>query len=54
LGRGKIYPTLDDKVEAVENYLNALSVDPERVKQLAGWEWISASLDKIKKRPDQG
>ena len=49
---GKIYPALDDKVKAVEDYLNALSGDVERVKQLAGWEWISASLAKLKKRPD--
>ena len=46
---GKIYDTLADKVEAVENYLTHLAGDGEAVKRLAAWEWIGQSLGNLKR-----
>ena len=37
---GQVYATLDEKVAAVERELQALAADPQRVKSLAGWQWI--------------
>ena len=45
---GKIYDTLADKVEAVENYLTHLASDVEAVKRLAAWGWIRHSIDNFK------
>jgi hypothetical protein len=37
---GELYATLEEKVALVERELQALAVEPERVKRLAGWQWI--------------
>jgi hypothetical protein len=37
---GEPYATLEQKVAVVERELKALAAEPERVKRLAGWEWI--------------
>lgn len=37
---GRVYGSLEDKVEAVTTYLTELESDPKRVRSLAGWEWI--------------
>jgi hypothetical protein len=44
---GKIYATIADKQEAVENFLNELSAMPERIKKLAGWAWIQETIASI-------
>ena len=41
---GKVYPTLADKVAAVETFLTELASDPARIRSLAGWDWITAAL----------
>lgn len=41
---GRIYATLDEKVEAVERVLRALAADPSAVQRLAGWRWIQDAL----------
>jgi hypothetical protein len=41
---GKVYPTLADKVAAVEACLTALDADPARIRSLAGWAWIADAL----------
>jgi hypothetical protein len=41
---GRTYPTLQDKVDAVERYLSGLAAAPARVRSLAGWAWIAAAL----------
>lgn len=41
---GRVYPTLDAKVEAVERVLRALAADPAAVQRLAGWGWIREAL----------
>ena len=40
---GKVYPSLEAKVAAVERELTALAAEPARVQQLAGWAWIEAA-----------
>ena len=44
---GKIYATIADKQEAVENFLKELSATPERIKKLAGWAWIQETVSSI-------
>jgi hypothetical protein len=41
---GRVYATLTDKVAAVEHYLSDLAAAPARVRSLAGWAWIAATL----------
>ncbi len=44
---GKVYATLEKKVEAVEAELARLDVDPERVRRLTGWAWITTSVGQL-------
>lgn len=44
---GTVYPTLADKVDAVEAFLRELDADPARVRQLCGWDWLTAALDAL-------
>lgn len=44
---GRVYACLDDKVAAVEALLFELAAHPQRVRQLAGWEWIRAACDTL-------
>jgi hypothetical protein len=37
---GDPYATIEEKVAVVERELQALAAAPERVKRLAGWQWI--------------
>lgn len=41
---GKVYPSLDDKVAAVEAFLVELESDPDRVRALIGWDWIDQAV----------
>jgi hypothetical protein len=44
---GQVYATLADKVDAVEAFLRELDADPARVRQLCGWDWLTAALDAL-------
>lgn len=44
---GKVYATLEAKVDAVQSELVRLDGDPERVRRLAGWEWITTSVGQL-------
>ena len=44
---GTVYATLDDKVAAVQAFLEELDADPARVRRLCGWGWITAALDAL-------
>jgi len=44
---GIVYPSLDEKVAAVEATLDELDADPERVKRLVGWQWIADNLHRL-------
>jgi len=41
---GKVYPSLEDKVAAVEVFLTELESDPDRVRALCEWDWVHASI----------
>lgn len=41
---GKVYPSLETKVAAVAAYLTELESDPDRVRALAGWDWIEEAI----------
>ena len=40
---GTVYATLEDKLAAVEAFLHELDADPDRVRQLCGWDWLIAA-----------
>ena len=44
---GKVYPSLEDKVEAVTEFLTELESDPDRVRSLAGWDWIQRAAQSL-------
>lgn len=44
---GTVYPSLDDKVAAVDALLDDLDAHPERVRSLAGWAWIADTLRRL-------
>ena len=41
---GRVYLTLQAKQEALEPILKAWQADPQRVRQLCGWDWIRKAL----------
>ena len=42
---GRVYATIDEKVQAVEEVLRDLAADPERVRRLTGWDWIHQAFE---------
>jgi len=38
---GVCYATLKDKCDAINAVLDAFDADPDRVRRLAGWDWIT-------------
>ncbi len=44
---GRIYPSLAAKQQAVENILQELAADRERVKRLVGWDWICEAFGSL-------
>lgn len=44
---GVVYPTIEDKVAAVEAILAELDADPQRVQSLTNWHWIVDNLDHL-------
>ena len=41
---GRVYGSIEEKVEAVNAYLRRLESDPSRVRSLAGWNWIQEAV----------
>jgi transposase len=41
---GRVYATLADKVAAVTAFLEELDADPDRVRRLCGWDWVTAAI----------
>lgn len=41
---GRVYATLPEKYAAVHAFLTDLEADPDRVRSLAGWDWIQDAL----------
>lgn len=44
---GKLYPSLEEKVAAIEAELRKWDADANRVRRLANWDWIKATLIQI-------
>jgi hypothetical protein len=44
---GRVWGTIEAKVEVVEAVLQRLARSPERVQHLAGWSWITDTLDHL-------
>ena len=45
---GRVYESIDEKVEAVNSYLSKLESDPERVRSLTSWEWIRRNVQTLR------
>ena len=41
---GRMYRSIEDKMEAVNAYLRELESEPARVRSLAGWAWIDDNI----------
>lgn len=41
---GRVYGSIEEKMEAVNAYLSRLESDPQRVRSLTGWEWIRRNV----------
>jgi transposase len=44
---GVVYASLDAKQAVAEAYLQELRHDPQRVKQLCGWNWLDDALSRL-------
>lgn len=44
---GKVYRSIEDKVEAVEAFLTEFESDPNRIRSLAAWEWIDEAVEHL-------
>ena len=44
---GKVYRSIEDKVEAVETFLTEFESDPNRVRSLAAWQWIDEAVEHL-------
>ncbi len=44
---GIVYPTIDDKVAAVESILQRLDAAPAQVRSLTDWAWIAENLTRL-------
>ena len=44
---GRIYGSIEEKIEAVNAYLRRLESDPGRVRSLAGWDWIEEAVQSL-------
>lgn len=42
---GKVYSSIEEKVNAVETFLTELDADPNRVQRLCQWGWIDTAVD---------
>jgi len=41
---GRVYNSIEDKVEAVEAFLSKLESDPQQVQALTCWDWIDEAI----------
>lgn len=48
---GRVYATLEEKVAAVTAVLEEFAADPDRVRRLAGWDWIRQACDSLPPPP---
>ena len=48
--KGKVYLSIEDKVEAVEAFLSKLESDPQQVRTLTCWDWIDEAIQGLSVR----
>jgi hypothetical protein len=48
---GRVYDTVADKQAVAQSYLASLAADPDRVRQLCGWGWLTDALDRLPPPP---
>jgi transposase len=48
---GKVYANVEAKQAAAEEYLRQIQADPDRVRQLCGWDWIRDTLQALPPAP---
>ena len=48
---GRVYASVDDKRAVAQAYLAGLAADPDRVRRLCGWAWLSNALDDLPNTP---
>ena len=44
---GEVYATLEAKYAAAHAFLTALEANPDRVRSIAGWDWITDNLARL-------
>ena len=44
---GRAYDAVADKQAVAQAYLAGLAADPDRVRRLCGWPWLTDSLDRL-------
>jgi transposase len=44
---GRTYATVADKQAAADAYLTDLAADPDRVRRLCGWDWLTNALNAL-------
>ena len=44
---GRVYATVADKQAVAQAYLAGLADDPDRIRRLCGWDWLTRSLDSL-------
>ena len=44
---GRVYATVADKQAVAQAYLADLAADPDRVRRLCGWDWLTNALDDL-------
>ena len=44
---GRVYNSIEDKVEAVEAFLSKLESDPYQVRSLTCWDWIDQAIQRL-------
>ena len=44
---GRVYDSVDDKRAIAQAYLAGLAADPDRVRRLCGWAWLTNALDDL-------
>jgi len=44
---GRVYASVAAKQRRADRYLRQLAADPAQVRQLCGWDWLTAALDAL-------
>ena len=45
---GRVYGSIEEKMEAVNSYLCKLESDPQRARSLTGWELVGRNVQRLR------